>query len=166
MLRQLARRRAVVCLIVVSLVASGCTRTSAYRVAAYRPGQEPTTRPVPRVGVYKVKVFGRDGELHGIDGTERFLNTRDVVGFRIDEASGAVRAVVNDTAIPLDLRPEQRVVWYTRHEEQTQFGEEVGEALAAGGTVVGVVLLVGVLGIGIGVGLALAGDHDDWHDRH
>src|ERR671913_408266 len=125
----------VACAVAVSLLVSGCTKTVAYRVAAYQPGQQPTTRPVPRVGVYKVKVFGRDGELHGIDGTERFCRGGDVVGFRTDDA-GAVHAIFNEAAIPLDLEPGHRVVWYTRYEEQTQFGKEVGEALAAGGTAV------------------------------
>lgn len=108
--------------------AAGCVKTVTHQIAAYQPGQQPTTRPAPQVALYKVKVLGRDRRLHGIDGTERVLSRGDPLGFRTDD-DGVVYAIAHDEAFALPVRSEQQVVWFTQYERRTQFGKEVDKAV-------------------------------------
>jgi len=152
-------RRAFVGVLVLTMLATGCTRRVVHKVARFDPaGSEnlaPTSQPVPKVAVWKVKVRGHvEKDYHGIDGTERLLQRGDVVGFHRDE-DGVTYAVANREMIPLSLTAEhRRVVWYASIEEQTQFGRELAEvvdfavAVGAGATVVGVVILVLALSSG------------------
>jgi len=155
--------RAIACAVTVALLASGCTKTITHRVATYSAGDAPTTQPVTRLAVYKVKVYD-DGKYRGIDGTERLLRAGDFAGFRTDQ-QGVVHAVVNDGAEPLPakLAAGHRLVWSAEYEKQTQFGKEVNKALGTTGAVVGTAAMLGAVGVGIGAGMALH-DHDHDHD--
>jgi hypothetical protein len=136
-LNSLRLRRIVAGLLIASLVSSGCTKTVNHRIPRYRAGSEPTTKPVPQVALYKVKIYDRDGRsLHGIDGTERLLQKGELVGFHTDDA-GVVYAVANnDTfALPPTLPRDRKIVWAAQYKRQTQFGKEVEKALVTAGTV-------------------------------
>ncbi|MEA2735381.1 MAG: hypothetical protein QOE14_1832 [Humisphaera sp.] len=134
----LLRRRVLAAVLVGSIVTSGCTRTITHQIAKYEPGKTagPTTRPVPSVAMWKVKVRERgEKEYHGIDGTERWLQQGDIVGFRTAE-DGVVYAVANRDVIPLELTSEhRRVVWYASKEKPTRFGRTMDAALRVTGAV-------------------------------
>jgi hypothetical protein len=154
--RSLWRRRVVVSAVIASLFVSGCTRTVTHRVARHDVGGDlPTTQRVTETAMWQVKVRGHgEKDYHGIDGTERWLQPGDVVGFRAG-ADGAIYAVANDDeiALALDARAHRRVVWLAQTHEATPFGETAAAAgeLAAGAAVIA---LVGGL-------LLLALDRDD-----
>jgi hypothetical protein len=126
----------------VALSLSGCTKTVITKLAAYQPGAHATTQPIPVTNAYIVKVYGRDGQLHGIDGTARVLRQGDPVGFHTDDA-GVVHAVADGESFDLPPTRGQKVVWYTMYEKQTQFGKEVNRALVVGGQAAGVAAIVG-----------------------
>ena len=137
-------RQTLVAGLIASMCLSGCTRTVTHSIARYEPAAEalPTTQPVRTAAVWKVKVRQRgEKDYHGIDGTERWLQKGDVVGFR-NGADGVVYAVVNREEIPLQLTSEhRRVVWHSKKKETTNFGEAVSDALTVTGAVAGVVAM-------------------------
>jgi hypothetical protein len=145
----------------ISLASAGCTKTIDHRIARYQPGAQPTTRPVPAVAFYKVKVYGRDGQLHGIDGTERLLQKGDVVGFRTGD-DGIVHAVANTDVFPLPptLRG-RKVVWTAQYERQTQFGREVSKALTTGGELAAGAAVVGLFAASVALTAAADDESDD-----
>jgi hypothetical protein len=158
----------VVGTLAISLIATGCTRTTVHKVARFEPGAvaaaAPTSQPVPKLALWKVKVRGhREKDYHAIEGTERLLQAGDVVGFRTGD-DGVTYAIANKEAIPLALSAAEhrRVVWYASVEEPTQFGEnlaaagELAVAVAAGAAIVGAV--VGIVWLN-----ATTEDDDDCH---
>jgi hypothetical protein len=125
------------------MVLSGCTRTVTRRVARFdvsdsarEPGAAATTQPLRHAALWKVKVRERgEKDYHGIDGTERYLQRGDVVGFRTGE-DGVIYAVANREEIPLALTDShRRVVWYSTEKEPTAFGEGMNEVGALVGTI-------------------------------
>ena len=153
-------RRMVVAALLASVAGSGCTQTVKQRVAWYEPGAVTTAQPVPRLAYYKVKVRERDGKLHGIDGTERWLHAGETVGFQTDDA-GVVHALAREEVIPLALRPHHdQLVWHSQYEQQTQFAKEVGEVLATAGEVAIGAAALGLVGLAIGAQLAPSDDDD------
>ena len=152
-------RRMLVAGLLGSMLTSGCTRTVTHHVARFEPrpaatarttpapaaqAHAVTTSSVPEAGLWKVKVRGRgEKQYHGIDGTERWLQAGDVVGFRTG-ADGVVYALANKDEIPLALTDEhRRVVWHATTVKDSEAGEGFGEAL---GTVAGGALVVGTVG--------------------
>ena len=136
------RRQAFIAAVIASILGSGCVRTSTYRAARFEPGGAslPTTQPVRAAAVWKVKVRERgEKEYHGIDGTERWLQQGDVVGFRAG-ADGVIYAVVNREQIPLALdNDHRRVEWHAKTKKTTKFGDGLGEVLTFTGQAIFVV---------------------------
>ena len=155
----LLRRRIVVTTLAASMLMSGCTRTVMHRIARFEPaaGAEETTRAVPEAAMWKVKVRERgEKEYHGVDGTERWLQQGDVVGFRTGE-DGVIYAVVNREEIPLQLTSDhRRVAWQSKTKETTNFGEGLNQTL----TFTGNVLVVTALGALLLYALAHPSDDD------
>ena len=145
-------RQVLVAGLIASMCLSGCTRTVTHSMARYEPGGEalPTTQPVRTAAVWKVKVRQRgEKDYHGIDGTERWLQKGDVVGFRSGE-DGVVYAVVNREEIPLQLTSDhRRVVWHSKKKETTGFGEAMSGALSVTGMVAAGVGLTALLLYGV-----------------
>ena len=136
-------RRTVVGALLTSMLLAGCTRTTVHKVARFEPASAPkaggadpavasrtlapTSQPVPKLAVWKVKVRGHgEKDYHGIDGTERLLQRGDVVGFRTGD-DGITYAVANRELIPLalDAGDHCRVVWYASIEQPTQLGRNM-----------------------------------------
>ena len=144
------RRRLLVAALIGAVSTAGCARTVTHRVARFEPpagaggaGRATETMlAVPEAGMWKVKVRGRgEREYHGIDGTERFLQAGDVVGFRTG-ADGVVYAVANRDQVPLALTGEhRRVAWHARTQNPTSFGLSLGEAMQVSGEVATIVAL-------------------------
>ena len=156
----LFRRRLLVAGLIGAMSTSGCTRTVTHRVARFEPAGEaaPTTQPVRAAAVWKVKVRGHgERDYHAIDGTERLLQRGDVVGFRRGD-DGVVYALANKDQIPLALTGEHhRVVWYTKTETPTDFGQSMAEVGQLTGQV-----LVGAAAVGLlGAALILSASNDD-----
>jgi len=150
MTKRLALRRpAVVGALVGAMIGSGCVRTTTYRAARFEPAgaASPTTQPVRTAAVWKVKVREHgEKDYHGIDGTERWLQQGDVVGFRKGD-DGVIYAVVNREQIPLSLSDEHRqVAWHAKTKKTTRFGEGLGEVLTFTGQAI-VVAGVAVIGL-------------------
>jgi uncharacterized protein YceK len=160
-------RFAVVTWLVVSIAMSGCSRIITHRAARFDvPRQDAeavaaaTTQPVRYAGVWKVRVRERgERAYHGVDGTERYLQHGDVVGFRSGE-DGVIYAVVNKDEIPLALTSDhRRVVWASNERHATGFGQGMADAGQLIGMIaigVGVVAVVGALAV-----VSLQNDGDD-----
>ena len=138
--------RGFICgLLAVSMVMSGCTKTVVHRLAAYRPGEAAKVQEAPVASVYKAKVYGRDGKLHGIDGTERVLGKGQPLGFRTAQ-DGVVHAMAAGDSVPLALTADRKVVWFTQYRRQTQFGKEVRKAKDFAGEVASIVGILALAG--------------------
>lgn len=163
--QSLLSRRLLVAGLIGALLISGCTRTARHRIARFQPagGAEETTLAVPAAGVWKVKVRGRgEKEYHGIDGTERFLQAGDVVGFRTGD-DGVVHAVANHDEIPLALTDEhRRVAWHANIEKRTEVGLAMGEAMQVSGEVA---TIVGIAALALWAWLESSNDDDDGRHR-
>jgi hypothetical protein len=136
------RKDVIVAALIGSMLTSGCVRTSTYQAARFEPTGEalPTTQSVRTAAVWKVKVRERgEKEYHGVDGTERWLQQGDVVGFRKGD-DGVIYAVVNREQIPLALNDDhKRVAWHAKTKKTTNFGNGVGDVLTFTGQAVFVV---------------------------
>ena len=136
------RRQLAIATMVGSMMSCGCVRTSTYQAARFEPAGEsvPTTQPVRTAAVWKVKVRERgEKEYHGVDGTERWLQEGDVVGFRKGD-DGVIYAVVNREQIPLALNDDhQRVAWHAKTKKTTNFGDGLGDVLTFTGQAIFVV---------------------------
>jgi hypothetical protein len=166
------RRQMVVGLLTSSLLATGCTKTMTHQLARYQPtGVVSTTQPVPAMAMYKVKVYGRDGQLHGIDGTERLLQKGDFVGFRTDDV-GQVQAIANRDVFALPPVKGRKVVWVGQSTRQTQFGREVYKALNTGAAIAagaGAMALIGAVAYLESAGYEdehYCGNTDHKHHKH
>lgn len=137
-------RHAVVAVLVGTMLNGGCVRTVTKQVARYEPAGvvAPTTQSVKYAAVWKVKVRERgDEKYRGIDGTERWLQPGDSIGFRTGD-DGVVYAVANKESIPLALNEKHRqVVWQMKRKETTDFGESLTLGLQFTGVVVGSICL-------------------------
>ena len=162
------RRQAIVVALVSSVFASGCTRTITKRAARFEVAGNhvgATTQPVKLPGVWKVKVRGHgEDDYHGIDGTERYLQAGDVVGFRTGD-DGVIYAVANEEEFPLPVtREHRRVIWAASVEEPTDFGRGMGDTLAVTGEVAVGAAVLGLVGAMWWLSVT-ADDDDDCDDR-
>ena len=158
------RRVVVVAGLIISLFFSGCTRTVTRKVARFdvndpsRQAKAATTQPLRHAALWKVKVRERgEKEYRGIDGTERYLQRGDVVGFRTGE-DGVIYAVANKDEIPLALTDRhRRVVWYSTEKKPTAFGQGVSEV----GALVATVAIGAAAVAGVGALLILSLENED-----
>ena len=145
----------------VGLVAGGCTHTRVQMVAKYLPGTPARVGVTPDVGVYKIKYAAgsADEEMRTLHGSRRFLGKGQPLGFVPGDA-GTIIAVAGEERFPAKLPADARFcVWYTKTEEPSALGADVGDFAQT--------VLLGAVGVAVvGAMVVIALDDDDDECRH
>jgi hypothetical protein len=133
--------------LIVAILAGGCTKTYVHQVANYSIGAPaPVEQPVPRTGVYTVRwTDGR--QFHDIEDTARVLRKGRIVGFAPTTNRSPV-AIAGDERIELgEMLPPAavRCLWYHRSTEPTRFTSNVFKGGKATAEATVLVVVVGVV---------------------
>jgi hypothetical protein len=132
-------RTALVTLLVVALLASGCRSPHGKLIAEYQPGDRPTVGKAPRPATYAL--VAADGNV-GQQITVRTLDEDWPVGFR-EGTSGDLIAVAGRTEVPLG---DGAYSWHVVPDsERGGMNPTVKKILIGTGVVVGVVVVAGVV---------------------